>query len=164
MVQKKWLIRLLRDTLKIKRMKSIYDIELQLILKEEIEEGKIKVLNSNQEYFDKIEENYPIIFNKIDWISHKPIFYEDLNQKSEIEKEVKINNFLNCIESDFLNVSDGIVIVIGDDLLECAYELQYCDFVKHHNLFFSIPEHTYILIKEIDKCINYTFESELYFG
>jgi hypothetical protein len=55
-----------------------------------------------------------------------------------------------------------LVIVVGDNMLNYAYALQYSQFIKHMGDFFSIPQDTYVLLQENKVCFQYTYEDELF--
>jgi hypothetical protein len=55
-----------------------------------------------------------------------------------------------------------LVIVVGDNMLNYAYALQYSQFIKHIGDFFSIPQDTYVLLQENKVCFQYTYEDELF--
>ena len=56
---------------------------------------------------------------------------------------------------------DGVV-VLGDNMINYAYVLRYSHFIKHVWDFFSIPQHTYVLLQEKKLCFQYTFEDDLF--
>ena len=55
-----------------------------------------------------------------------------------------------------------LAVVVGDNMMEYAYVLQYGQLVKHVWDFFSIPQDTYVLLQSNKVCFQYTFEDELF--
>ncbi|RZK44069.1 MAG: hypothetical protein EOO61_04445 [Hymenobacter sp.] len=55
-----------------------------------------------------------------------------------------------------------LAIVVGDNMLNYAYVLQYNQFSKHVGDFFSVPQDTYVLLQEHKLCFQYTYEDELF--
>lgn len=53
-------------------------------------------------------------------------------------------------------------VVVGDNAMNYGYVLQYGHFIKHVWDFFSIPQHTYVLLEEKKLCFQYTFEEDLF--
>ncbi|HEY1038599.1 MAG TPA: hypothetical protein VGF30_04300 [Bacteroidia bacterium] len=144
-------------------MKTVYDSELLNLLKNKIDDGIIKVNENVNIYFEEIEKSHSIGFNGIDWLKNSYIYFLDLRE-SEPEHLKKTNHFLANIADNFPQLMSETIVVIGDSLTSLGFEMKFADFIELHELFFNIPQHTYIWFPVSKKCINLTFENELYFG
>jgi hypothetical protein len=147
-------------------MKTSYDIEMERTFADLIESDVIKILDS-EKYFKKLEKNYPIGLNKINWEKIDKKIFEAasrnlLNNKNYIKK--KIEQFLNKVVLSCPSISNELITVFGDEAIEQAYQMNFSIFKKYAYKFFCLPQHTYVLTETNLKCINYTFEGELYFG
>ena len=138
-------------------MDSAYDLELKTSLKSLIDSGEIEV-NEPDYYFELIERHYPISSNRIDWERVGGSIAEYIEEESKSEQ---LKKFLNLVLKEDSSLSLENVVVFGDDLLNFAYKLRFENFMKHHEIFFSIPQHTFVIFEESKKCINYTFENDI---
>lgn len=145
-------------------MSSIYDLELITQFKSEIDKEVIIVHETISDFIFEIEHNYPVGFSGIDWSTHGFIYFFDLDGKQEKLKHKSINIILKKISEGFPNLLVQNVVVFGDGLTNFAYEMKFSDFITRNYSFFELPQHTYVWFKVAKKCINFTFESELFFG
>lgn len=143
--------------------KTAYDIELSLFLKKEVPDENFLIYESSDNFFDEIEKYYPTGFNGIDWQLHKPIFFEYVDTNSE-DALIKISSFLLQIKKEFPVLYEENVVIFGDNLTSVACQMKFKVFSEFFDAFLSIPQHTYVWFVESHKCINYTFENELFFG
>ena len=140
-------------------MKTDYDIEIEEKVKSL--QVSVKIHRENDFCFEKLEQNYPIGLNRIDWEEVDDKLFklvEDQNKQGEL-----FSQFLSEVETKYPKIKDGELIVFGDDSINQAYQMSYETFKKMSMEFISLPQHTYILVSS-NKCLNYTFEDEMYFG
>jgi hypothetical protein len=152
--------------LEINILKTEYDKELEKKLSDLIRTEKVKILN-NEFFFELLEKNYPIGLNRIGWEKVdkkilKILDNDSLNNENVIKKEIE--KFFKQIISSYPKIVDEMVVAFGDEAINQAYQMSFDLFQKFSWDFFSLPQHTYVLTQTIIKCINFTFEGELYFG
>ncbi len=140
-----------------------YDLELITLLAKAIRDRQVILHNISNFYFDVLEQFYPIGFNRISWnrIDH---VYENLAGLETEKKRVLINSFFENILKNYPQLLNARVFVFGDGEMGLTYEMNFTLFKDLAIEFFEFPQHTYAYFKELNKCINYTFEDELYFG
>lgn len=144
-------------------MNTEYDIGLLNTFKEEITSGIVKIHDDSSSIIEEIEANLPFKYGRIDWNAWQFIYHLDLGDDNSQLPE-KARAFLKKIENDFPALINEKIIVIGDNLTDLGYEMEFGDFLELQEAFISIPQHTYIWFPEAKKCINITFENELFFG
>lgn len=140
-------------------MKTEYDIELLEVLERKIE---FEFECNTNEYFKILSKQYSNKFNRIDWYKNGFIFHKVVDD--EQKKQKCINGFLKGIVVSFPQLLIEQVIFIGDSLTNIAYKMIFSDFINVNEYFLSIPQHSYVYFSKSKKCINYTFEDELFFG
>lgn len=143
-------------------MNTNYDNELLEKLKNEIDKGLIIVHETTDQFVKDINANYPMGFSGIDWDKKKPLVFINFNSPNVLSD--KINSEFSNIFTYFPEVLNEKAIYIGDNLTELGYEIWIKDFIQFKELFLSIPQHIYLWFPTIPKCINITFEDELFFG
>lgn len=143
-------------------MNTNYDNELLEKLKNEIDKGLIIVHETTDQFVKDINANYPMGFSGIDWDKKKPLVFINFNSPTVLSD--KINSEFSNIFTYFPEVLNEKAIYIGDNLTELGYEIWIKDFIQFKELFLSIPQHIYLWFPTIQKCINITFEDELFFG
>lgn len=143
-------------------MKTKYDNEILVEFENEILEDVIKVHENIDDFINQLEQNYPMGFNGIDWDKRKPLFL--INFRSEAILLEKIDDEFLKISQAFPEMLNEKIVVIGDNLTELGYEINFKDFIRLKKIFLSIPQHLYLWFPKIKKCINITFENELIFG
>lgn len=138
-------------------MSSSYDDDIKLSLEEDIGIGQVQVEQPDK-YFELIDQFFPTSMNRIDW--------SQVSQYDMIEFELGdgLDKILSFISKHIEMPLDEDVVVIGDDLIDNAYRLKSSIFFENALEFFSIPQHTYVLFPSSKKCLNLTFEGDLYFG
>ena len=144
-------------------MMTHYDDELKNHLNTLLLNNIVQISDTVDELILDIESEYHIGFNGIDWTSHKyidmVIFSENL-----IEKQRTIDIFLKKIKKNYPDLLNEKVNVFGDSLTNLNYQMPFKYFIENSNLFFNLPQHTYIWFPQSKLCINSTFEGEIYFG
>jgi hypothetical protein len=144
-------------------MKTEYDKELLFALGQKILSGSVKIHEQTDRIIEEIEAKFAMGLNGIDWEKHEIIFSEHSgsNQDDYLNEAGK---FLKKIKDTYPYLLDERIIVLGDGLINLSYEMKFSDFLSLYDKFLSIPQHTYIWFIEPKKCINFTFENEMYFG
>ena len=143
-------------------METDYDKELLMKLKTEIAENKINIHNNIDDFINEIEINYPMGFSGIDWTEKKPVFFVNFYDQNELLE--KITYQFSKILNIFPELLNEKIIIFGDGLTNLGYEMIFDDFIKLNRNFLTIPQHTYIWFTDSKKCMNITFEDELFFG
>lgn len=143
-------------------MKTEYDIELLKDLKDYISNGLIKIHDYTAQFVDDMEKNFRMGFNRIEWSDDNYLYYENLIENKD--KNKVISNFLRKIAQNHPEILNETVVVIGDGVTNLGYEMKYSDFMKTNHYFFDLPQHTYVFFIASKRCINLTFEDELFFG
>jgi hypothetical protein len=141
-------------------MNSHYDLELKAVLKDLIDSGDIEIKEPDH-YFKIIEDCYPTLNNRIDWENVDGFIAKYID---EMHKDKEIAQFFDMILKEDLSLNSEQVSVLGDDLINFAYKMKFTKFKELAHIFFSIPQHTYVIFEDSRKCINFTFESDIYFG
>lgn len=144
-------------------MRTTYDIELLDLLKVKIQEGRIKVHENVDLYFGELEDNYPIGFSGIDWTKKEVIYYKNLSE-NKLDLSEKVKQSINDILKIFPDLLSENIVVFADGLITLGFEMSFYDFYFSSTYFSDLPQHTYIWFTKIKKCINLTFENEVYFG
>jgi hypothetical protein len=145
-------------------MKTFYDNELEETLKFYFENKAIIKCDSTI-HFEFIENNFPIFMNRIDWKIIQNKEYFNLHDVTIVEqRNSTIKLFLSKLEEACNSIINEDVVIIGDSLIDTAYCMPYSVFKQNVLVFFSLPQHTFVLFEKLGKCINYTFERDLYFG
>ena len=145
-------------------MKTFFDNELEEGLKHGISTKEIIICNSNI-YFEFVENNFPIFMNRIDWQIIHNKEYDDLHYIHDVkQKKEAIDKFLLKLEKHHDYILNENLVIIGDSQINMAYCMSYSIFKQNAFAFFSIPQHTFVLFERLRKCINLTFEGDLYFG
>lgn len=145
------------------KMKTIYDNELISYIKYNHLSHVIKVDEQTDEVVKNIEENFVMGFSGIDWEQNEVIYSQKLD--SDLEKyldEAKI--FLEKVRLLFPDFIGEKVFIIGDNLTNLSYEMTFEYFLNTFDQFLSIPQDIYIWFADSKKCINFSFENEVYFG
>lgn len=145
-------------------MNSEYDDRLLSELELEINSNIIKIHGSSSGFFDEIAAHYPTGFSGINWGQTTPILFEKIESSDQIQRQAVINHFLEDIIVNLPELQNEVVVVAGDNLINLAFEMKYKDFISVNMHFFSIPQHTYIWFTQSKKCLNLTFEDEIFFG
>lgn len=141
-------------------MKSQYDLEIIESLENRIRDKSVTVVSPDA-YFEMIEKNYPISLNRIDWSLVPTADHANINE-SNLEEEVA--DFIDRIIDNEPSIESEEVVIVGDDLTEDGYELPFFLFKELFSVFLKIPQHTYVVFRKSKKCLNYTFEGNIYFG
>lgn len=145
------------------KMETAYDKEIKLYIEKW---GFSKFVNINEQTEDvviQIEENFIMGFSGIDWEQNEIIYSQKLDSDPEkYLNEAKI--FLDKICISFPNLLDERVIVVGDNLTSLSYDMKFEYFLYLFDQFLSIPQHFYCWFPVSKKCINFSFENEVYFG
>ena len=141
-------------------MASDYDIEIIEILENRLKDKSVSIVSPNIS-FEMIEKNYPISYNRINWSLIPTADHTTINE-SNLKEEVA--DFINKIINKYPGLENEKVVIIGDDLFENGYELPFLLFKELFSTFFEIPQHTYVIFQKSKKCLNYTFEGDIYFG
>jgi hypothetical protein len=144
-------------------METIYDKDLMLyfdkkgLIKEVLFNGK------KDEIIYKIEEHFVMGYSGIDWENNNVLFSQKLYPENENYID-EIKGIIEKIINSFPNLLKEKVFVIGDSLTNLSYEMDFNLFINEMEQFLLIPQHLYIWFDESKKCINFTFENEVYFG
>lgn len=145
-------------------MKTIYDTELLANLCNEINEGIIKIHENTSNFFEEIENYFPTGFSGIDWATKKCIFYYHIkNNEEEIRRSI-FESFFEKISYNYPELLKENIVLLGDGLTNLGYEMKFYSFIMIYYHFFDLPQHSYVWFQNNKKCINFTFEGDLYFG
>lgn len=133
--------------------------------------GKIRFRRSNQEFFDLLEQCYPIGQNRIDWRGVRPhsVLHVISNRHVSIEFEDHIRiltSFRAAISGWILDRGiDGFehIVWIGDGC-DLSLLMTVSTFLECFPVLFSWPQHHYVLFSQGKWCLNYTMEGQLFFG
>jgi hypothetical protein len=112
----------------------------------------------------QMETIYPMGFNGIAWENVKERKYLDLKNINEETKRKKIQDFFNELKESKENLENSNVIAFGDGLTNLYYRFSFKDFQLIKHAFFCLPQSTYVFFPDIKKCINMTFEDDMFFG
>lgn len=144
-------------------METEYDKGLLLYIENNGFSNIIKINEQVDDVIEDIEENFVMGFGGIDWGQSEIICSQKLDSNF-VKYLEKTKVFLEGIGKSFPNLLDEKVCVIGDNLTNYSYEMAFKDFMHVSEQFLSIPQHTYIWFADSKKCINFSFENEVYFG
>ena len=123
----------------------------------------IKFNENVDDVINKIEQNFIMGYSAIDWGKNKILY----TQKLSLENEKYLQDakkFLEKVIISFPNLLKEKVILIGDALTNLSYEMTFEFFLLVFEQFLLIPQHLYIWFVESKKCINFSFENEVFFG
>ncbi|PJZ76222.1 hypothetical protein CH365_15490 [Leptospira neocaledonica] len=129
-------------------------------LGERIKGGEIRVIDDNAVFFSEIREGFPQGFNRIDW-SKIPHNFDSILPGNDFKEK------LIYFVSDFLKKNNltrnGPVIYFGD-AIDIAFEISLTCFYSISDRLFAVPQHSYVIDKDVSWCFNHTFEDEMYIG
>lgn len=129
-------------------------------LHERIKSREIRVIDDNAVFFSEIREGFPQGFNRINWSKTPHNFDSILSGKDFKEKIIYfVSDFL---EKNNLTM-DGSVIYFGD-AIDIALEISLDCFYLISDRLFAVPQHSYVIDKDVSWCFNHTFEDEMYIG
>jgi len=136
-----------------------YEEELLSELRSLISNGKIKVEDDSSKYFLELSQSYPTFGSKIDWDEIENSEVEDATGEDCDSQFVLF--FKKIIRENQLQ---GECIVIGDSAVSMALttDVNTLSFVLLDII--EIPQHHYILAKDLSWCMAYTMEREMAFG
>ena len=121
----------------------------------------------NQEYwFDVLEDMFPIGLNRIAWqkVGVQEMLHIGSTSENKAEAKEKVLNFMNSKFKQNNVCEDEGVIVLSDGALEDTYTVKVSDLKQIFEHIFFLPQHTYVIPKNGQWCLNYTFEDDLFFG
>lgn len=144
-------------------MGTMYDKELISYIDYKGFCNDIIIYESTDGVINELEEYFVMGYGGIDWNQTKIIFMESLDSNVE-QYLVQAKNFLKKIIISFSHLQNETVFVIGDNLTELSYKMKFQKFIELFDQFLKIPQHTYIWFTESKKCINFSFENEVFFG
>lgn len=91
-------------------------------------------------------------------VTKKKLYFYSLKENEDIEPHLlKISTFFDGLLHEK-------IIIIGDGLTNLGYGMRFEDFIRLNKHFLSIPQHIFIWFNNQKKCINITFENDLFFG
>lgn len=137
-----------------------------------IASGEVKVHSGNQSYFDLLEARYPIGLNRIDWRGITPHEAWDVLQPQDgqvvraRDELILLGNARSVINGWLSKATAGTaepVIWIGD-ACNLALEMSSQVFLGCYVALFSSGQHSYVIPKSGEWCINYTIEGQLFCG
>ncbi|MNS92596.1 hypothetical protein D3C72_1267390 [compost metagenome] len=143
-------------------MKTGYDKELINSLCNSKNNNHIYVIDDPENIIAGIEQQYSFGYSGIDWGTVKYDYFFDL-KKSNLSVDQDMEKCLQEVVNMVPEIINAEAIFFGD-ALNLAYSMQFSDFIELHQLFLSIPQHSYLWFPKLKKCINFTLESEFFFG
>ena len=141
-------------------MQSFYDKELYSYFEREQLLSQIKISDTADEIISQLEQKFNFGYSGIKWNEQNIL----LSQKISAKEETNIMYFLSGVIKLFPSLHQEVAFLVGDNLTELVYEMNFSVFLNCYEVFLLIPQHTYIWFPESQRCINFTFEDEVYFG
>lgn len=143
-------------------MNTYYDQVLIDTFQNEIISKNI-IIHENTEIVEVIEVKYIMGSSSIDWSKNNLIYFRefDCNQETFLKEIIKD---LNLIHKKYLNSKNEKILLIGDNLINLSYEMNFDFFLNNYQEFLTIPQHTYIWFYNLEKCLNISMTNKLYFG
>lgn len=134
------------------------------ILTKSVEEQKINytVISNFSYYIEYLSKSFPFVGGRLD--------FSNLNNYKYVKSEQKrisfdTVNFIKKLIEDKIYCKNDAIIYIGDSLTENGYEFYLKDLLKIIPfLVEELPQHHYILSKDLKKIIYISFEDEIEFG
>ena len=134
------------------------------ILIKSVEEQKINytVISNFSYYIEYLSKSFPFVGGRLD--------FSNLNNYKYVKSEQKrisfdTVNFIKKLIEEKKCSKDDVIIYIGDSLTENGYEFYLKDLLKIIPfLVEELPQHHYILSKDLKKIIYISFEDEIEFG
>lgn len=134
------------------------------ILIKSVEEQKINytVISNFSYYIEYLSKSFPFVGGRLD--------FSNLNNYKYVKSEQKrisfdTVNFIKKLIEDKIYCKNDVIIYIGDSLTENGYEFYLKDLLKIIPfLVEELPQHHYILSKDLKKIIYISFEDEIEFG
>jgi len=142
---------------------TIYDQEIISFISDNNFLNKVIIEKDVDNVIEQIEDNFIMGYNGIDWEQNLIIFSKRMSPlPEEYIKESRF--FLEKINKSYPNLLEEIIYIIGDNLTDLSYKMSFHCFLLFFDKFLLIPQHTYIWFIKSKKCINFTFENEVFFG
>jgi len=120
---------------------SAYEGEIRQALKVEIDAGVLKEAGAAYDVFELLKNTYPVSGSKIDW-KRVPGAIEDC-EAGDAEERSRFVEFFDEMCARFgLN---GLVLYVGDGLLEFALAASIVDMWQALPVLLEIPQHHYFV-------------------
>lgn len=141
---------------------TAYDQELIEKFDCYIKENSIQI----HENFDEIARNFEkyVHFSgsRIAWRERECVFFAELTY--HIDSNQLAKECVKIIARTYPKLQDKDVLVFCDGGLDLVYQMRFSLFAEVCVDFFEQPAHVYVWFANTDRCLNYTFESCIYFG
>jgi len=139
---------------------SAYEGEIRQVLKVEIDAGRLKEAGAAYDVFELLKNTYPVSGSKIDW-KRVPGAIEDC-EAGDAEERSRFVEFFDEMCARFgLN---GLVLYVGDGLLEFALAASIVDMRQALPVLLEIPQHHYFVGPNASWCMCMTMEGDIAFG
>lgn len=140
-----------------------YENEIRQVFGPAFKSGDIKDIGSSDQFFERLEGEYPVFGSKIDWDNTINSFEMCCGNMDRNYVNKKFLDFFNYIIN--INNITGDVIYIGDGLTDFTL---FCSMSKMKEivpyLVENIPHHHYWISFDFSWCISYTMEGDMAFG
>ena len=127
----------------------------------------LQIVVENQEsWFEVLENMFPIGLNRIAWqkVSESEMLHIGSISENKAEAKEKVLNFMTSKFRQNNVCEDEQIMVLSDGALENTYSVKASDLKEVFEHIFFLPQHTYVIPKNGQWCLNYTFEDDLFFG
>jgi hypothetical protein len=141
-------------------MSNTHNDDLLKAVDDEIRNGWIHVVPDSAPFFSKLGAMFPTLGSRIDWTKIPKAVTE---YSANVEQQPNdFSSFFNRIVADYS--LQGHVIYIGDGATDSAFVLPVDLFKTYTKVFFSIPQHHYLVAENFAWVMVFTFEGDMGFG
>jgi hypothetical protein len=148
------------------------DLQLLEAVRPWLNVGQIMVSRGNQKYFDLLQSRYPIGFNRIDWRFVQPhetvdvLSMQDRHTVQASEELARLKDARSVVEAWLLKSPTSAtdpILWIGD-ACDLVLDTTQPVFLECFPQLFGIGQHSYVIPRSCEWCINYILEGELFWG
>ena len=145
----------------LKKNNALQD-ELLEQMHKDIVAGKVVLSEvADQVYADMIYQYYPFIGSKINWSMVSGHFHEKISVERFRES---IHGFFNKIVQLQQLSQENTVIVVSDSAIDVALVLSVDPLQTYLEDIISLPQHTFVVPKDVSWCACFTMEGDMDFG
>lgn len=113
-------------------------------------------------YIEKLRTRFPFVGSRINFNNLNSNIYLKSDQKNI---SVDATSFIENLIEEKKCSKDDVIIYIGDSLTENGYEFYLNDLLKIIPFLVNeIPQHHYLIFKDLEKIIYISFENDVEFA
>ncbi len=124
-----------------------------------INKGQISFVNSSDNFFFQLTEEYPIYGSKINWNEVPEAIIETTNDLNDVSNCTRF--FKKIVQMKKLS---GKIIYANDSAIECALIMSVEVLANCIHKILEFPDHHYIINSGYNWCMTFTMEGDMIFG